>query len=116
MSDTKGFPNALLIMLSDDSSSQGGTKDDSRRSSLEDITAITPKNGNKRVSIYNLISKDLMKSLDEDTMVKEDYYNKFNYSYNYPMDASDEKVPRHIRKGWVCVSCFNFNWEFKAVL
>ena len=111
MSDNKGFANALLLMINEESDSYANTNDDSSRSSLESTPTKVTRAEKKKLSVSNFISKDLMKTIDEDTIFNEDSYYKYNYSHNYSTDASDDKIPRHIRKGWVCNLCMNFNYE-----
>jgi hypothetical protein len=107
MSDNKGFANALLIMFNQ---SEIDNNNDSTLSSLENTPSkdITDE---KKLSISNFISKDLMNSLNQLTPVKEEI-NRFNYSH-YSTDASEDKTPNYIRKGWVCELCSNFNYESK---
>jgi hypothetical protein len=116
MSENKGFANALLIMLNDESEEVSTGNEDSIRLSIENTPTKVTINDRKRSSISNFISKDLMKTIDEDTTFKDVYANKFNYSFNYSTDPSEDKYQRHIRKGWVCEMCTNFNYESNFLL
>jgi hypothetical protein len=111
MYDHKGFANALLIMLNNDWEGVAQGNEDSFRSSIDNTPSKEIRSEKKKLSISNFITKDLMKIIDEGTPCKEEYDNKFNYSHNYSTDASEDKIPRHIRKGWVCEFCMNFNYE-----
>jgi hypothetical protein len=110
MSDNKGFPNALLIMLNDESEEVSTGNEDSMRLSIENTPTKEAISERKRSSISDFLSKDLMKTIDEETTFKEDY-TIFNNSNSYSTDASDGKFQIHNRKGWVCDLCINFNYE-----
>jgi hypothetical protein len=111
MSDNKGFANALLIMLNDEWEGVAQGNEDAPRPSLENTQSKEITTDQKRPSICNCISKDLMQTIDEVTPCKEEIFHKFNYSNNYSTDTSDEMLPRYIKKGWVCELCMNFNYE-----
>ena len=110
MSDNKGFAKALLIMLNEDSEEVSTCNDDSMRLSIDGTPTKEPIDQRRRSSISNFLSKDLMKTIDEDTLYSDYRINKFDCWNNYSPEACD-MLQRHIRRGWVCDSCSNFNYE-----
>jgi hypothetical protein len=111
MSDNKGFAKAILIMLNEDSEDVSTCNDDSMRKSIEGTPTKETIDQRRRSSISNLLSKDLMKTIDEETLYNDFRVNKFDCWNNYSSDACEEMLQRHIRRGWVCDDCSNFNYE-----
>jgi hypothetical protein len=70
MSESKGFSNVLLIMLNDDKNALTPIKGDNLRLSIEGTPIKTPITGEKRSSVSNFITKDLMRKLEESSPVK----------------------------------------------
>lgn len=70
MSESKGFSNVLLIMLNDEKNALTPIKGDTLRLSIEGTPIATPIAGEKRASVSNFLTKDLMRKLEETSPVK----------------------------------------------
>jgi hypothetical protein len=68
--ESKGFSNKLFIMLNDDRNASTPVKEDNIRLSIESTPLTTPKAGEKRATVSNFLSRDLMKKLEESSPVK----------------------------------------------
>ena len=70
MSESKGFSNVLIFMLNDDRNASTPIKGDSLRLSIESTPITTPNPGEKRSTLSNFLTKDLMRKIDESSPVK----------------------------------------------
>jgi hypothetical protein len=118
--ESQGFSNALLIMLSEETSSSTPME----VFSIECTPGTTPNTKNTAAS--KLLSQDLIRKLEDCSPVKpfifeEEEIRKSLFSidrayYRYQFSAGSNNSDENFKKGkqgWHCAFCQNFNFESK---
>jgi hypothetical protein len=108
MSESKGFSNVLFTMLNDDKNASTPIKGDTLRLSIESTPITTPIAGEKRLTVSNFLTKDLMRKLEETSPVKAFDDDEFGKKLNL---FSPSKLSEISYTSFITAN--KFNYQFK---